>query len=178
MRARWIIAVLAAAGGGCELVSGLDRLSLVDAGVSGDACATCEAAADEDVALGDVIVPPAMDGGLTIHCGDVTCTHGICCREGAGTGIEFTYACMELASSCTGSVLACDSENDCPAGQVCCASSATSGCAGISTRCETAATCYAGVSDIELCSATDPTCTAPNAKCAANNCLTGYSSCQ
>lgn len=176
MRATWIIAVVAAAAGGCELVSGLDRLSVGDASTA-DACATCDAGSDQSVSDTGFDGEPGTDGALSIRCGDASCTHGVCCRSSAN-GNVVTYACMDSAQGCSGIALPCDSENDCPSGQVCCGSTQSTGCTSVGVSCSDPSACLGKVGTAELCSTSDPTCSSPNAKCGPDLCLTGYSSCQ
>ena len=175
MRATWIIAVLAAAAGGCELVSGLDRLSVGDASTA-DACSTCDAGSDQSALDARSDGDSASDGALSIQCGDASCTHGVCCRSSPNGAVQ-SYTCMDSSQACAGVAIPCDSENDCPGGQICCAVPTGTSCS-FSIECIDAPTCFAGAGSQELCSSTNPTCADPQKKCGPYQCLIGYSSCQ
>ena len=159
---------------GCASLSGLDQLEVADAGSDQSA-----ADAPADVDTGD-----ASDGATessaqapSIHCGNTSCAHGVCCRTTAGGA--FAYACVDGPQACSGLAIACDSESDCPSGTICCATEGSAQqCVAPAIACSSADQCLANAGSRELCEKSDPGCRQPDASCGPDPCLTDYASCQ
>lgn len=159
---------------GCASLSGLDQLQVTDAG---DAAAEDQSVEDAPGADGDAALE-ASTGGSSIKCGAATCVKGVCCRTLAA-GNQYSYACIDGAQGCAGVAIPCDSEDDCPAAEVCCITEGSSQqCSAPTVACSSKDQCLAGASSLELCSQANPTCSDANKTCKADTCLTGYSSCQ